>query len=106
MTTPTEAASRIVEIKEQIKALASEGSEMELIISNAIALGELDELLMADDKGYRLANVRVCPVSRTTYKYFDEVTKQISQLQEQAKVEGKVIASTSLSYRYTVITED
>jgi len=105
MTTPTEAAARIVQIKEQIKALADEGCEMEQIITNAIDLGELDSFLMADDKGYALDNIRVCPVVRTTYTYFDDVKKQISQLQEQAKVEGHAIAKQSRSYRFTVIGE-
>lgn len=103
MTTPTEAAARIVQIKEQIKALASEGEALERLITNAIDLGELDPFLMADDKGYALDNVRVCPVIRTTYTYFDDVKKKISQLQEQAKVEGHAIAKQSRSYRFTVI---
>jgi hypothetical protein len=106
MTTPAEAAAEIFDIIGTIKRLTERKEELQAVISTAIDIGDLDDSLMADDKGYALEGIRVCPVSRTTYKFFDDVEKQISVLKEQAKAEDKVIAKTSISYRFTSIDAD
>ena len=103
MTTPVEAAAEIFDIIGTIKRLNERKEELQAVISTAIDIGELDDSLMADDKGYALEGIRVCPVSRTTYKFFDEIEKQISVLKEQAKMEDKVIPKTTVSYRFTPI---
>jgi hypothetical protein len=106
MTTPTEAAAEIFDIIGTIKRLTERKEELQAVISTAIDLGELDDSLMADDKGYALDGIRVCPVFRTTHKFFDEVEKKISVLKEQAMNQNKVIPKTSVSYRFTAIDAD
>jgi len=106
MTTPADAASEIYAILDTIKELTARKEALQTIIANAIDLGELDDCLMADDKGYALDNIRCCPVRRVTWE-FDAATKQaVKTLQEQAKVEGHATEKVSISYRFTAIEAD
>jgi hypothetical protein len=106
MTTPADAAEEIYGILELVKELTARKETLQTIISNAIDLGELDDCLMADDKGYQLGSIRCCPVCRTTFEYDAQTKRAIKELQEQAKVEGHAVAKTGISYRFTAIEAD
>lgn len=104
--TPADAAAEIVAISHEIRALSERKDVLQGIIGAAIDLGALDDCLMADDKGYALGNIRCCPVRRSTWEYDYDTKRAIKQLQEQSKVEGLALEKTSLSYRFTVISDD
>ena len=109
MTTPTDAAAAAEEIFDiigTIKKLTERKEELQAVISNAIDLGELDDALMADDRGYQLGSIRCCPVRRSTWEFMAETKNAIKALQEQAKVEGLATEKVSVSYRFTAIEAD
>lgn len=109
MTTATDAAAAAAEIFDligTIKELTARKEELQAVISNAIDLGELDDALMADDRGYQLGSIRCCPVRRSTWDYDLPTKAAIKKLQEQAKVEGLATEKVSVSYRFTAIEAD
>lgn len=106
MTTPADAASEIYAILDTIKELTARKEALQTIISNAIDLGELDDYILADDRGYALDQIRVLPVRRVTYDYDLPTRAAIKTLQEQAKVEGHATEKVSISYRFTAIEAD
>jgi len=106
MTTPTEAAAEIYDIIGTIKELTARKQVLEGIIGVALDLGQLDNDLMADEKGYALGSIRCCPVRRTTYDYDAKTKNAIKALQEQSKVEGLAIEKVSISYRFSTIEGD
>ena len=104
--TPAEAAWENYEISQVIRQLEERKQYNQTIIDNAIELGDIDDRLMEDKKGYNLGGIRVTRICSKRTSYTDKVKAKIKELQEQARVLGETVETVSVSYRYTPISDE